>query len=73
MSRAARLVIVAANGARLEVDGRLAEIDLTGIPNADARAPLSVRVELMCDLGEWHVAGDRALPLYPYEHDAPTH
>lgn len=73
MSRAARLVIIQPNGARVEVDGRLAEIDLTGTPNADARAPLIMRVEMQCDLGEWHGVGDSPLPLYPYEHDAPTH
>jgi hypothetical protein len=40
------------------------EIDLTGMPNADAIAPLSAAVQEQCNLGCWHdVSG---YPLQPW-------
>lgn len=64
MIRLTRLVIVSPDGERVEDDSGPDALDLTRIPNADARAPMGVRVEQQCDLGHWHWVGGTALPLY---------
>ncbi len=48
-------------GERSPALGSPAAIDMSDIPNADARAPMLVRVEEQCDHGEWHVIGQTEL------------
>jgi hypothetical protein len=67
MSRDTRLVLVAPNGARITEPGKpsvILALDLSSIPNADARVPLTMAVEQRCNMGHWHTIGDRQLPLY---------
>ena len=61
MSRPTRLVLVAPHGG--VISDR--ELDLDGIPNANAQSPISIIVQQQCDLGHWHQMGrPRDLPLY---------
>lgn len=64
-----RLVIYGPNGNRVAIRDRIAGMDLTDIPNADAQAPLMVVVERECDLGHWHNIGHTPLPLYDVDRD----
>jgi len=59
-----RLVIYAPNGAPV---GTADAIDLTGIPNADAAAPMRIVVERQCNMGVWHQIADGPMPLYDPE------
>lgn len=64
-----RLVIRDVNGALLAADALghpLAhwQIDLTGIPNANAAAVMTAVVQQQCNLGCWHDAESIALPCW---------
>ena len=69
-SRATRLVLVAPNGALIERTSEshpahLLALDLSAVPNADARTPVTVAVEQYCNLGHWHRVGHPIeLPCY---------
>lgn len=61
-----RLVLYQPNGAK--VPGKW--IDLRGVPNADARASLTLQVEQKCSLGHWHaIASPVVLPNYDHDDD----
>jgi hypothetical protein len=61
MNRPTRLVLT-------DVDGKDATnmtIDVTNIPNADARTPLTIIAIQQCDMGHWHRVSDgMPAPLY---------
>jgi hypothetical protein len=65
MARPRRLVIQAPNGAIITDGDQLVAIDLTGLPNADARAPLRAVMQQQCDLAHWHdMNNGTELPLW---------
>lgn len=65
MARPRRLIIQTPDGGNLMVEGHLIGLDLTGIPNADVRAGLQVKVEQQCDLLCWHeMSSGTDLPLW---------
>lgn len=65
MARPRRLVVQFPNGANIDFDGRLIGVDMTAIPNADARAPLRAVVQQQCDLLCWHdMSTGTDLPLW---------
>jgi hypothetical protein len=65
-------VIQAPNGANVtDGDHELLMIDLTGLFNADTRAPLMAVVEEQCDLLCWHQrTSGHALPFWSSDLDA---
>ena len=61
MSRPTRLVLIAPNGAQIPD----VELDLDGIPNANAQSPISYVIQQRCDLLHWHpVSRPSYLPCY---------
>ena len=61
-----RLVLYQPNGAR--VPGK--EISLRGVPNADARAPITLQIEQKCSMDHWHpIASPVVLPNYAHDDD----
>jgi hypothetical protein len=66
--KATRLVLVQPNGAQQGLEGRFIEgqsaLDLTGLPNANAAAPIVVEIHQQCDMGSWHAVGRVDLPCW---------
>lgn len=67
-----RLILVAPNGAPVEVRGRMVGMDLTEIPNGNASTPITLVIERECDMGTWHRIGSVPLPLYDPDHEPTT-
>lgn len=64
MPRPRRLVIRMPNGGNWAPSDQVAHIDLTGVPNADSRAPLQAVVQEQCDLQCWHDLPAKILPAW---------
>ena len=49
-------------GKRVDDLGPVAAIDVSDIPNADARSPMMLALEEQCDHGHWHEISRQNLP-----------
>lgn len=69
-----RLVLYGPNGAEITHDAlrshEVGRMDLGGIPNADASAPLLVMVQERCNMGTWHGIATVNLPCWDDRPDA---
>jgi hypothetical protein len=63
-----RLVLINPNGTQVGLAGRFREreaaLDMTGLPNANAAAPMIIEVHQQCEMGSWHPVGRTELPCW---------